>query len=216
MNRRNLRTTTRRGAGSGDGRWVLPLDGPEVTVVSAIDTRRRTACPNESDTPAEQEPSVTKETGHWDLGAVAGFRMWPSSGQTGGSLAVSRLPGTERQTGCGWSATGPRTLVALWIAPDLAGLADKHLDRRFRPDTREDADQCGAAFDHDSRVKSLFKTAAERRCAAVRRISGRPARGQARCIPSVPEKRRGRFWQRPSRESLGPGPASRSPGPGHR
>jgi len=30
--------------------------------------------------------------------------------------------------GRGWSATGPRTLVTPWTAPDLAGLADKRLD----------------------------------------------------------------------------------------
>jgi len=51
------------GAGSGDGHWVLPLDGREVTVVSAIDARWRTACRNEPDTSAEQETPVTKKTG---------------------------------------------------------------------------------------------------------------------------------------------------------
>jgi hypothetical protein len=33
-----------------------------VTVVRAIDTRRRAACPDEPDTPAEQETSITKKT----------------------------------------------------------------------------------------------------------------------------------------------------------
>jgi len=59
--------------------------------------------------------------------------------------------------GRGWSATGPRTLVTPWTAPDLAGLADKRLDHDAARRQKQSADPWDAALDHGSGLGPLSR-----------------------------------------------------------
>jgi hypothetical protein len=77
--------------------------------------------------------------GRSDQGALDGGAHEPVVPGTGlrasrrCTIRAHRPPG-----GRGWSATGPRTLVTPWTAPDLAGLAynrldhDSHVDKSNR------------------------------------------------------------------------------------
>ena len=80
------------GAGPGDGHGVLPLDGREVTVVSAIDTRWRTAGPNDPDRLRNKKPRSRRKRAleSWrscGLPDVAALRA--NGGITGGLATTS-------------------------------------------------------------------------------------------------------------------------------